>query len=137
MANVIVDTGPLVAWLNRDENHHQWAKEQFAKLRPPLLTCEAVLSEAVFLLQRTGYEGGGTITALVSRGVLSVVSIAQDEAEALTALLHRYRNVPISFADACLVRLSELTSNATVFTLDSDFHAYRRHGRRLIRTLMP
>jgi uncharacterized protein len=135
-ASVVVDTGPLVALLDADDAHHDWARVQFARLRPPLLTCEAVLTEASFLLARAGTEPG-VVTALVERGVLTVARLFDDEATLLTRLLRRYKNVPMSLADACLLRLVALTPHATLFTLDSDFRIYRYKGRRQIPLLAP
>jgi predicted nucleic acid-binding protein len=59
------------------------------------------------------------------------------QAKSLANLLTKYANVPISLADACLVRMSELHENSVVFTFDRDFKLYRRHGRQVIPTLMP
>jgi len=74
---------------------------------------------------------------LLERGVIRIAIEVQDEQADLRALMHRYRNRPMSLADACLVRLSELHSDAEVFTLDSDFHIYRLHGNKVIPVLMP
>ena len=134
--SVVVDTGPIVAMLDADETNHEWVMGQIRRLRPPLLTCEAVLTEAAFLVAR----GGSTpdvIPQLVTRGLLTVAKLFDDDAAAIAKLMIRYRSVPISLADACLVRLAERTSNATVFTLDSDFRIYRQKGRRIIPLLSP
>jgi predicted nucleic acid-binding protein len=135
-ASVVVDTGPIVAFLDADDQYHDWANAQFARLRPPLVTCEAVLTEACFLVDR----GGGDTTAvvqLVERGVLSVVRLFDAEAARIARLMRRYKNVPMTLADACLVRLVELTPQATLFTVDSDFEIYRQKGRRIIPVLSP
>lgn len=134
--NVLVDAGPLLAWINPEDAHHDWAVAEFARLRPPLLTCEPVLSELAFHLLALGGDPAKA-PELVTRGTLQVAFRIEDEAEALVSLLRRYRNVPMSLADACLVRLSELRDRAVVFTIDSDFRIYRRHGRLVIPTLMP
>jgi predicted nucleic acid-binding protein len=135
-ANVIVDTGPIVAWLDADDQHHAWVKAQFARLRPPLLTCEAVLTETCFLLSR-GSGDASAVIQLVEHGVLSVGQLFDAEAASIARLMRRYENVPMSLADACLVRLIERTSQSTLFTLDSDFEIYRQKGRRLIPLLAP
>ena len=106
------------------------------RLRPPLLTCEPVLTEAAYLLKREGREADA-LFALLERAVIPVALAVQDEQADLRALLRRYRNRPMSLADACLVRLSEIHSTAEVFTLDSDFRIYRRHGNKVIPVLMP
>ena len=134
--SVLIDAGPLLAWLNQDDQHHEWASGHLAQLRPPLLTCEPVLSELAFLLLALG-DDPAKAPELVTTGTVQVVFSLEDEAAALVSLMRRYRNVPMSLADACLVRLSEIRDKPLVFTLDSDFLIYRRHGRLVIPTLMP
>jgi uncharacterized protein len=135
-ASVVVDTGPIVALLDADDRYHAWARAQFARLRPPLLTCEAVLTESCFLIARGGGDASAVLQ-LVERSVISVAQLFDTEAASIARLMHRYRNVPMSLADACLVRLIELTSQTTLFTLDSAFEIYRQKGRRLIPLLAP
>jgi uncharacterized protein len=135
-ASVVVDTGPIVAFLDADDQYHDWARAQFARLRPPLLTCEAVLTEACFLVGRGGGDEN-TVIQLVERGALNVARLFDAEATAIARLMRRYKNVPMSLTDACLVRLVELTSQATLFTIDSDFGIYRQKGRRLIPLVAP
>jgi predicted nucleic acid-binding protein len=105
-------------------------------LRPPLLTCEPVLTEAAFLLKREGRDTDA-LFALLERGVIRIALAVEEEQADLRALMRRYRNRPMSLADACLVRLSEIHTTAEVFTLDSDFRIYRRHGNRVIPVRMP
>ncbi len=132
----LLDTGPLVSFLAAGSRHHSWACEQWKLYRPPLLTCEPVLTEAAFLLGREGH-GADSLFALLDRGAIRIaLNIAGERAD-LRALMHRYRNRPMSLADACLVRLSELHATAEVFTLDSDFRIYRRHGNKVIPVVMP
>lgn len=133
---IIADTGPLVAYFDRSDRHHAWAKEVMGTITEPLLTCDAVLAETSFLLQR------GDIVAdlplqMVERGALISRFDTAQEARTLRILMDRYRNVPMSLADACLVRLSELHPPAKVWTTDSDFTIYRRNRRSLIPLIMP
>ena len=133
---IIADTGPLVAYFDRSDRHHAWAKEVMGTITEPLLTCDAVLAETSFLLQR------GDIVAdlplqMVERGALISRFDTVQEARSLRILMDRYRNVPMSLAAACLVRLSELHPPAKVWTTDSDFTIYRRHRRALIPLIMP
>ena len=132
--SVVVDTGPIVALLDADEANHAWAVAQLRKLRPPLLTCEAVLTEAAFLIARVGADPG-LVADLVTRGLLTVVPLFDGDSDAVGRLIRRYADVPMSLADACLVRLVERTPNATLLTLDSDFRVYRQKGRRTIPLL--
>jgi predicted nucleic acid-binding protein len=133
---VLLDTGPLITFLASGLRHHAWVVERWKGLRPPLLTCEAVLAEAAFLLKREGRETD-PLFALLERRVIRIALAVQDEHADLRALMHRYRSRPMSLADACLVRLSEIYREGVVFTLDSDFHIYRRHGNKVIPVLMP
>ena len=133
---VIIDTGPLVAFLVKEETHHQWVTEQFQRLAAPFLTCEAVLTEAFFLVRKLPH-GTAKFFALLNSGLLDIDFSMIAEGAALEKLVHRYANVPMSIADACLVRLSKLHPQSLVFTLDQDFHIYRRDGRQPIPLLIP
>jgi predicted nucleic acid-binding protein len=137
MANLVVlDTGPLVAFIDRDDHRHEWSAAQLASLRPPFITCEAVISEALFLLPRAR-RGVPTLLSFLREGLVQVSFDLSDNLEAVTQLLSKYEDVPMSLADACLVRMSELHDNARVFTLDSDFKRYRRHSRQAIPLIFP
>jgi predicted nucleic acid-binding protein len=132
----LLDAGPLVAYLDRRDSHHEWASEQFASLPPPLLTNEAVLAEACHLL-RTIPGGGAAVVAMLRTGALRAEFALADHAEHVEALLRKYESVPMSLADACLVRMSEIHSSCHVLTMDADFRIYRRHGRKVIPATMP
>jgi predicted nucleic acid-binding protein len=133
---VIIDTGPLVAFLTRRERQYTWAREQFAVIAPPLLTCEAVISEACFLIQNRD-QGTGALLQLLDRGVIAIDFNLAAELPAVSRLLKKYASVPMSLADACLVRMAEVHTTSPVLTLDSDFRIYRKTGRTVIPTLMP
>lgn len=132
----LLDTEPLVSFLGSGLKHHAWAVEQWKQVRPPLLTCEPVLTETTFLLKRAGRDTDA-LFALLERGVLRIaIGIEREQAD-LRVLMRRYRNRPMSLADACLVRLSEIHRSSEVLTLDSDFRIYRRHGNKVIPVRMP
>jgi uncharacterized protein len=133
---VLLDTGPLVAALSRNDRAHAWAKSQFAALPAPFMTCEAVISESCFLLRQ--HRGGASaVLALLETGALQIGMDLAGEAAAVRKLFDRYKNVPASLADACLVRMSEIYDRSLVLSLDSDFHIYRRHGRKAIPLSRP
>ena len=133
---VILDTGPLVALLNRRDRHHQWAKDNWAEIAPPLLTCESVLAEACFLVQP--FAGGTTaVLEMVRRSVLDLSFRLAEESAAVSHLLKKYQDVPMSLADGCLVRMAEQHPESVVFTLDSDSKIYRKRRRQRIPTLSP
>jgi predicted nucleic acid-binding protein len=133
---VLLDTGPLVSFLASGLSHHLWVVEQWKRLSPPLLTCEPVVTEAAFLLSRVGRDADA-VFELLERGVIRIALSMQEERADLRALMRRYRSRPMSLADACLVRLSEIHNSAEVLTLDSDFRFYRRHGNKVIPVRMP
>jgi predicted nucleic acid-binding protein len=132
----VVDAGPLVAFLNRRDAHHAWAREEFGRRPPPFYTCEAVLSEAEHLV----FRGGGDpwrILELLRRGALTIGVNVEVEAERLAKLQRAYRDQPMSLADACLVRLAELHAHCRVLTTDWRFGVYRRNGRQVIPLRRP
>jgi len=133
---VLLDTGPLVALLDRKDRYHRWAAAQWAQIEPPLLTCEPVLAEACFLL-RTLPAGVKAVMELVNRAVVSVPFRLTEHATPVSRLLAKYASLPISLADACLVRMAEMYSSSAVLTLDSDFRVYRKHGRQVVPVIMP
>lgn len=136
MTRVVVDTGPLVALLNRSDRHHGWVRDVLDTVEPPVFTCEAVVSEACFLLSRLG-TGQDAILKLLSEDVLRIDFRMTSELEPLRVLMKKFRNVPMSLADACLVRMTELDSRVEVLTLDGDFRVYRRNRRQAVPTIMP
>lgn len=121
----------MVALLYHSDRHHRWAKEAFAAARPPFITCEPVLAEAWHLLRRVA-NGQTALLDLLATGALALQFSLAEELTAVRRLLVRYRDRPMSLADACLVRMSELWDDAAVVTIDQDFHVYRRHGRQVI-----
>ena len=136
MSALLLDTGPLVAFLAAETLHTAWVHEQWDRAEPPMLTCEPVLTEAAFILKREGVDPDAIFTLLERRVIRVALQLEKERAD-LRALMRRYRDRPMSLADACLVRLAELHSGAKVFTLDSDFRIYRRHGNKAIPLLMP
>ena len=133
---VILDTGPWVAFLNRREAHHVWVQQAWTTFQAPLLTCEPVVTEVCFLVQKLS-GGPQAVLQMVKNGTVQIAFRLQEELSTVGNLMGRYASVPMSLADACLVRMAEQHSDNVVFTLDSDFRIYRRHGRQVIPTIMP
>lgn len=136
MIETVLDTGPLVAFVDADEQYHAWSVEQFRRLPPGFITCEAVLTEAFFLL-RFSPVAVTNLTRLLRAGHIKVPFHFSAEFNAVTDLMSRYRQVPMSFADACLVRMTELYKEACILTLDADFRIYRRNRRQIIPVIHP
>ena len=133
---VVIDSGAIVAALRRRDQHHAWARAHFQAETEPFVTCEAVLSESFFLLEKAP-GGKEALCGLLERAIINVdFSFAEQLAETLR-LLRRYRDTPMSFADACLVRMAEQAHNAIVFTTDTDFRTYRKNGRQIIPLMTP
>jgi predicted nucleic acid-binding protein len=131
-----MDSGVLVALLSREDDFHQWAVRAVSELPTPFLTCEAVITETCFLLSRNSRSHRPVFSLLV-RGAISLSFSLAAEYQAVADLMSRYQSVPMSLADACLVRMVELFLNSQVLTLDNDFLIYRKHRDQLIHTIMP
>jgi predicted nucleic acid-binding protein len=132
----IVDTGPLVAFFDRSERHHRWVVERLEKLEAPLLVCEPVLAEATYLLTNFP-RARDALLALLENGALRVSFRIEEHVAALRKLVEKYRDMPMSLADACIVRMAEVHDRHAVLTLDSDFSIYRKHGRAPLPLLHP
>ncbi len=133
-ASALVDAGFLVALLSRRDTHHEWAVAQAAGFALPWITCEAALSEAFHLLGPTGI---GVLASLLRRGALVSRYRFADDMDSVLKLLGKYADVPMSFADACLVRMTETLNDPLLLTTDEDFRIYRRHGRQVIPCVLP
>ncbi|MGH2426665.1 MAG: type II toxin-antitoxin system VapC family toxin [bacterium] len=136
MPAVIADTGPLVAFLDRAERHHGWVVQRVAEFEAPLLVCEPVLAEAMFLLVRLP-KAQDALWELLENGALRIALRIEEHLSILRALHRKYRDRPMSLADACIVRMAELYEDHAVFTLDSDFLVYRKHGREPLTLIHP
>ncbi|MBI2150628.1 MAG: PIN domain-containing protein [Acidobacteria bacterium] len=128
---VILDTGPLVALVDSRDKDHPWAVAQWGDIEPPLLTCESVISEACFLLSQI-HVGKKTVFEMLSRKAIELSFRLEDHVKDVGSLLRKYSDIPMSVADACLVRMAEHIPNSAVLTLDQDFRIYRKHGRQVI-----
>lgn len=135
-SKTIIDTGPLVGLIRADDQWSTWSRQKAENLHGPFLTCESVLNEASYLLQ-SFYGGLEQLVELVEVGHIEVDLSISDEAPRLKALIAKYRDLPMSLADACLVRMSENVPGSNVFTVDSDFSIYRRNRNERIPLISP
>lgn len=124
-AGVLLDTGPLVALLSKDDARHAAARDLFASCIPPLRTCEAVVAEACFLMRRVDRHGPVEIATLARKGLFEISLRADEHWAELEVLLKKYADRPISMADACLIRCAESLSEPRILTFDDDFQYYR------------
>ena len=132
--NVLVDAGFLVALLSSRDTHHQWAVTQASELPPPWSTCEAVLSEAFHLI---GDRGVPNLAALLRRRAVLISFTLAENPDPVLKLIEKYSNVPMSLADACLVRMTETLADPIILTTDEDFRVYRRHSRQVVPCVTP
>ena len=127
MRAAIVDTGPLVAFLDRPEQHHRWEAERVEELDTPLLVCEPVLAESMHLPARFA-RAQQALFRLRDNGALKIAFHIEEHVPALRKLHQKYRDRPMSLADACIVRMAEIYDRHAVLMLDSDFSVYRKRG---------
>ena len=129
----IADTGFLVAFVNRRDTHHEWAISLERQFTGPLLTCEAVLSEAAFHLQDSR-----AVLGLLEDELVALAFDANDHLPHLVELAGRYADRKPDFADLCLIRMSEMNPDHSVVTTDrDDFRVYRRNKRECIPLICP
>lgn len=129
----IADTGFLVAFVSRNDAHHAWAAELAEQLTEPLLTCEAVLSEAAFHLGSCS-----VVLEMLKQGLVALAFDCNDHLPQLEALAKRYADRRPDLADLCLIRMSELFPKHSVITTDrDDFRVYRRNKREAIPLICP
>jgi predicted nucleic acid-binding protein len=133
-SNVLADSGFLVALLADRDADHEWAVSQAARFPRPWKTCEGVISEAFYLL---GPPGTSALATLIRRGSVVCTFDFAAHVEDVLRLMEKYNDVPMAFADACLVRMTEILSDPTLLTTDSDFRVYRRHSRQMIPCVFP
>ncbi len=136
MSIVVIDTGPLVALLNRRDRFHRWVRDVLQSVEPPIFTCEPVITETCFLLREIA-AGPDAALDLLERGILQIDFHLDAEIAPVRALMKQFANVPMSLADAVLVRMTELKRRSVVMTLDDDFRVYRRNRRQPVPTITP
>lgn len=133
---VITDAGIFVALIDKKDRWHEWADQAAEKLLPPFVTCEAAITEASYLLRNVS-NGQQQLLSLIEKGLVQIDFSLSVEIVAIRQLMRKYADVPMDFADACLVKMSETTQNSIVFTLDSDFWVYRKNGKEPISLIIP
>jgi predicted nucleic acid-binding protein len=135
MSQTVMDSGPLVAWFSKRDSHHEWAARVIDDLPVGALVCEAVLAEVCHLVAKDGVPAAAVLK-LVEQNDLVLVSLAS-EISAIRALMEQYKDAPMDFADACVVRTAELSPGTVVCTTDSHFRFYRKSSGEIIALLAP
>ena len=131
---VIVDCGFLVSLVRQRDAHRHWASTLASTHPPPWHTCDAALSETFYL---TAPEARPALSALLRRRAVLPSFDLGAELDPVLSLMDKYADVPMSLADACLVRMSEILRHPVILTTDGDFRIYRRHGRRVVPCILP
>ena len=136
MKPVLLDSGVIVALLDRSEAMHQACAQAIREIKSPLITCEAVIAESCYLLRNLP----GAVEAVidnVTAGIFQIPLQLSREAAGVKQILRKYRDRQIDLADACLIRLAEEFTTADILTLDRDFAIYRWGRNKPFRMLPP
>jgi predicted nucleic acid-binding protein len=133
---VLIDTGAIVALLDRSERHHEACVETLEHLTSPLVTCEAVIAESCYLMRRLP-GAAEAVLENVAKGVFRIPLELAAAAPQVQRILRKYRNQEIDLADACLIHLAGEVRSGDILTLDSDFEVYRWGANRPFQRLLP
>jgi len=136
MTPILLDSSVIVALLNRREHSHARSVKATREIRQPLFTCEAVITECCFLLKHRR-EAESDMFANLVNGAFQIQFELKRSAAAVLALMHKYRDVPMSLADACLVQMADELDTGDILTLDSDFSHYRWRKNKKFNLLIP
>ena len=136
MKPVLIDTGAIVALLDRSERHHEACVETLEHLTSPLVTCEAVIAESCYLMRRLP-GAAEAVLENVAKGVFRIPLELAAAAPQVQRILRKYRNQEIDLADACLIHLAGEVRSGDILTLDSDFEVYRWGANRPFQRLLP
>lgn len=134
-SGVLLDAGPIVALLSKDDAEHERAERLFSECAPPFRCCEAVLAEACFLMKKVHPAAPAEVIALGRKGVFEISLSLPDHWTEIERALRKYANRPISLADACLIRCAEIYQEERILTFDSDFSVYRWNKNRKFHLL--
>jgi predicted nucleic acid-binding protein len=133
---ILIDTSFIVALYNKSDRHHAKCLHVLDTMDRPAVTCEAVITESCFMLRQS--PGAATdLLSTIENGTLEIHFQLGRSAALISALLEKYRDLPASFADACLVQMADQLDTGDVFTLDSDFKHYRWRRNRAFNMLIP
>jgi len=132
---VLLDTGVIVALLDRSERHHARCVAAIEGLERPLVTCEAVIAESCYLV--TSLHGAAeAVLTNVELGIFQIPFALSRSAAPVLRIMRKYRDLPVDFADACLIHLAEESNTGDILTLDTDFKFYRWRRTRPFHLLL-
>jgi predicted nucleic acid-binding protein len=136
MTPVLLDSSVIVALLDKREQYHEQCVRVVEELEQPLATCEAVLSESCFLLKKIPHAAH-RILDNVEEGIFQIPFQLTRSTASVYDILRKYHDLPVSFADACLVQMADELDTGDILTLDGDFMHYRWRKTRRFRMLIP
>jgi predicted nucleic acid-binding protein len=131
---VLLDTGVLVALLDRSERLHEACAKAVQEIEAPLITCEAVITESCYLLRNLA-GAAELVVENIAAGIFQIPLQLSREAAGVKQILRKYRDRKIDLADACLIRLADEFGTADILTLDGDFAIYRWGRNKAFRML--
>lgn len=134
--NILIDTGPIVAFLNKNDQYHSFVKENMSLLMAPFYSCEAVITESFFLMSRIPM-GVEKLIELLEMQYILIQPVYSENQSSIHHLIQSYSNIPMSMADACLVQMTDQRKESSIFTLDSDFQIYRSLKGEHIQVIAP
>jgi predicted nucleic acid-binding protein len=132
---ILTDAGPLIALIDRGENHHRVCAATLGALKGPMLTTWPAFAEAMYLLgEAGGWRAQGALWGFVVQHDLEIAGQDVDQCARMQSLMQKYQDLPMDLADASLVALAEQQGLRDIFTLDQgDFQVYRLKGRQTLR----
>jgi predicted nucleic acid-binding protein len=135
MKKVLIDSGPLIALFDASDRYHHESLEFIKTNKHPLVTTLASITETLHLLD---FNRNAQIDFLewIGRGGVEIYDIQNKDFHRLKALTEKYRDLPMDFADSCLVYIAEQLNIDTIATIDRDFSVYRIKGRKKFKTLL-
>lgn len=135
MKNILIDSGPLIALFDASDKYHNKAVDFIKSNKYPLVTTIASITETLHLLN---FNRNAQIDFIewVHQGAVKIQNIENDDFGRIKDLTEKYRDLPMDFADSCLVYLAEKLSLNKIATIDRDFSIYRIKGRRKFKVIL-
>ncbi len=123
---VLIDTGPILAYVNQKDQYHSWVVKQFDSLKQPFYSCEAVFTETVYQLLSMRMNPDKVLEYVTDGGIkIQPIFSNSDSQKRIRQIVRKYNDLPCDFADACLLNMVERAPQpAKIFTVDSDFNIY-------------
>jgi predicted nucleic acid-binding protein len=136
MEPILIDTGAIFALFDQDERAHERCVRALQTIHRPLVTCEAVITESCYLL-RSRRDAVDAVLANVETGLFGIPLQISLSASQIREIIHKYRDTPADFADACLIHMADHLDTGDILTLDSHFAHYRWRRNRRFHNLVP